>query len=288
MCQQNITRGFANLYFICLQTKHLLPTDFSFIDFFIRDKGLRHILINNRIIRLQFCCSLQRDHGLPVSSQPMLLAYIGRVVEQKGVDLILDIIDALAEHPVQLILLGSGERSLEQQLRNASQRYPKQLSVHIGYDEQLAHRIEAGADALLMPSRYEPCGLNQMYSQLYGTIPIVRRTGGLADSVVDFDQQTLDNHSATGFCFEEDSPEALLATCLGALSLFRNQRVDWWKLVIAGMHRDFSWSASARHYSDLYKSLVAADADNDLAARLNPLSGAPRTPGSQRSGQRLH
>lgn len=205
--------------------------------------------------------TLQRDHSLPVSSQPLVLGYIGRLVEQKGVDLILDIVDELAAHPVQLIMLGSGDRQLEQQLREAAQRYPKQLSVSIGYDEQLAHRIEAGADALLIPSRYEPCGLNQMYSQLYGTVPIARCTGGLADTIVDFNAQTLANHTATGFCFDEDSPEALLATCLGALSMFRNDRVDWWKLVIAGMHRDFSWTASAAHYSNLYAQLIQPHQD---------------------------
>jgi starch synthase len=205
--------------------------------------------------------TLQRDHSLPVSSQPLVLGYIGRLVEQKGVDLILDIVDELAAHPLQLVVLGSGDHRLERQLQYAAQRYPKKLSVHIGYNEELAHRIEAGADALLMPSRYEPCGLNQMYSQLYGTVPIARRTGGLADTIVDFSEATLANHTATGFCFEEDSPEALLATCLGALSLYRNDRVDWWKLVIAGMQRDFSWKASAARYSELYTGLVQQDAD---------------------------
>ena len=232
--------------------------------------------------------TLQRDHGLPVSSQPMLLAYVGRLVEQKGVDLIIEIIDALAQHPLQLILLGSGDRALEQQLQAAAQRYPRQLAVHAGYDEQLAHRIAAGADALLMPSRYEPCGLNQMYSQLYGTIPIVRRTGGLADTVIDFNDQTISNHTASGFCFDEDSPEALLATCLGALSLYREHRVDWWKLVIAGMHRDFSWTASAARYSELYKQLVQRGAGDSQAQAFETLSGKSVRSGTQHAGQRVH
>jgi starch synthase len=232
--------------------------------------------------------TLQRDHGLEISSQPMLLAYVGRLVEQKGVDLVLECIDALAEHPVQLVMLGSGEHSLEQQLQTAAQRYPKQVAVRIGYDEQLAHRIEAGADALLMPSRYEPCGLNQMYSQLYGTIPIVRRTGGLADSVVDFNQQTLDEHSATGFCFEEDSPEALLATCLGALSLFRNQRVDWWKLVIAGMKRDFSWTDSAGRYSELYSQLINNRLHGGETAMSDTLTRQLQTDSPSQTGHRIH
>jgi len=232
--------------------------------------------------------TLQRDHGLPVSSQPMLLAYIGRLVEQKGVDLILESIDALAEHPVQLIMLGSGERVLEQQLQTAAKRYPKQLAVQISYDEQLAHRIEAGADALLMPSRYEPCGLNQMYSQLYGTIPIVRRTGGLADSVVDFNQQTLNAHSATGFCFDGDTPEALLATCLGALSLYRDQRVDWWKLVIAGMKRDFSWTESAARYNELYIHLVSKRPQGSAQAPMDTLTASLNSDTPPQTGHRIH
>jgi starch synthase len=232
--------------------------------------------------------TLQRDHGLPVSSQPMLLGYIGRLVEQKGVDLILDIVDDLARHPIQLVVLGSGERALEQQLQTAAQRYPRQLAVHTGYDEQLAHRIEAGADALLMPSRYEPCGLNQMYSQLYGTVPIIRRIGGLADTVIDFNEQSLDNHTATGFCFDEDSAEALLATCLGALSLYRNQRVDWWKLVIAGMHRDFSWTASAARYSEIYQQLAHGGAGVSQAPAFEGLGGQSARTSSRHAGQRIH
>jgi starch synthase len=231
--------------------------------------------------------TLQRDRGLPVSSQPMLLSYVGRLVEQKGVDLILDLIDDLAEHPIQLVVLGTGDSEIEQRLQDAAQRYPGQISVSIGFDEALAHRIEAGADALLMPSRYEPCGLNQMYSQFYGTVPIVRTTGGLADSVVDFSRRAADDNPATGFCFEDDSSEALLATCLAALDTYQNQRVDWWKLVIAGMHRDFSWSASARRYGELYKSLVSNGAGNDLNTALDPLGSTP-APDPQRSGHRLH
>ncbi len=232
--------------------------------------------------------TLQRDHGLPVSSQPLLLAYIGRLVEQKGVDLILDIVDDLAKHPVQLVVLGDGDRTLEQQLRAAAQRYPRQLAVHTVYDEKLAHRIEAGADALLMPSRYEPCGLNQMYSQLYGTIPIVRRTGGLADTVIDFSQQTLSNHTATGFCFDEDNPETLLATCLGALSLYRDHRVDWWKLVIAGMHRDFSWTTSAARYSEIYKQLLQVGAGDGQPQGFERPGGKSTRPSTQHAERRLH
>jgi starch synthase len=126
-----------------------------------------------------------------------------------------------------------------------------------------------------------------MYSQLYGTVPIARRTGGLADTIVDFSEQTLAEHTATGFCYDEDSPEALLATCLGALSMFRNDRVDWWKLVIAGMHRDFSWTASAARYSALYRRLIEPVQDEQQAAYNRP-AGAAHTGSSTQAGQQIH
>jgi len=232
--------------------------------------------------------TLQRDNGLEVSSQPMLLGYLGRLVTQKGVDLMLDILDTLLEQPVQLVMLGTGDPKLEEQLREAAQSHPRKLAVQIGYDEAAAHRIEAGADALLMPSRFEPCGLNQMYSQLYGTVPIVRRTGGLADTVVDFNEKTMAEHTATGFCFDEDNPEGLLATCLSALSMYRNDRVDWWKLVIAGMQRDFSWTASAARYSELYHRLTGPDFEDNRTGEFDRRAGASHTGEAQQSGQRLH
>jgi starch synthase len=136
---------------------------------------------------------------------------------------------------------------------DASARYPEKLAVHIGYDEQLAHRIEAGADCLLIPSRYEPCGLNQMYSMAYGTIPIAHRSGGLADSIVDLDEQSQRDYTATGFIFDEVSPEAVLKASLRALTHFQTRRIDWWKLVITGMKKDFSWSKSAAQYLELYQ-----------------------------------
>jgi len=215
--------------------------------------------------------ALQREQGLPVGSQPLLLGHIGRLVEQKGVDLILDSLDALFQHPIQMVILGSGDHELEQRLMDAADRYPEQLAVHIGYDEQLAHRIEAGADCLLIPSRYEPCGLNQMYSMAYGTIPIAHRTGGLADSIVDLDKQSEQDYTATGFIFDEDSSQAILKTCLRALTHFQTRRIDWWKLVITGMKKDFSWSKSAAQYVELYQRVcnntqtqasIAADSEH--------------------------
>jgi len=200
--------------------------------------------------------TLQRRLGLTIASQPLLLAFVVRLAEQKGIDLVLDCMPELFQHPVQMVILGSGDPELEQQLRAAERHYPLQLVVHTGYDETLAHQVMAGSDALLVPSRYEPCGLSQLYAQLYGCVPIVHSTGGLADTVTNFSQDTLNSHTATGFTFEDEHPDALLASCLTALSLFRTERVDWWKLVIAGMHKDFSWTRSAIRYSELYKQLI--------------------------------
>ncbi|GMQ87920.1 MAG: glycogen synthase GlgA [Gammaproteobacteria bacterium] len=223
------------------------PATDSFIEKTYNIHYLQHKLANK--------LALQRDHSLPLGAQPLLLGYIGRLVEQKGVDLILDMLDQLFQHPVQLVVLGSGDRALEKRLEDAAQRYPDQLSVHVWYDERLAHRIEAGADCLLMPSRYEPCGLNQMYSLAYGTVPIVHRTGGLADTVVDLNETSARDYTATGFSFDDETPEAVLDTCVRALSYFQASRFNWWKLVITGMKKDYSWPASAARYLELYRRM---------------------------------
>ncbi len=197
--------------------------------------------------------ALRDAFGLPQTPRNFLLGHIGRLVEQKGVDLILDILGELFELPVQLVILGNGDRVLDERLRQAAARHPRQMAVHIGYSEELAHRIEAGVDAFLMPSRFEPCGLNQLYSLRYGAIPIVRRTGGLADTVVDTTPATLDNCTATGFSFTDPTPRALHNTIRRALNCWQLDPVQWWKLVITGMRQDFSWTASARRYAELYE-----------------------------------
>jgi len=227
--------------------------------------------------------ALQRDHDLPHEGQPLLLGYIGRLVEQKGVNLILDMLEQLFRHPVQLVVLGSGDRTIEKRFEDAAQRYPDQLSVHIGYDERLAHRIQAGADCLLMPSHYEPCGLSQMYGLAYGTVPIVHRTGGLVDTVVDLNETTARDYSATGFSFDEETPEAVLDTCVRALSWFQASRINWWKLVITGMKKDFSWTASAARYFELYRRMCGLKE----SARENPeLESLPHGAALQDTAQR--
>ncbi|HWS03742.1 MAG TPA: glycogen synthase GlgA [Gammaproteobacteria bacterium] len=199
--------------------------------------------------------SLQTVFDLPTAARTPVFAHIGRLVEQKGIDMLLDILPELMQRPLQLVMLGSGHAHLETALRAAQARYPQQLGLRIGYDETLAHRIEAGADAFLMPSRFEPCGLNQIYSLRYGTLPIVRRTGGLADTVVDTTPATLDAGTATGFVFDSASPEALLACIDRALRLYALRTV-WTRVVKNAMAEDFSWTRSAQQYLDLYQSLT--------------------------------
>jgi starch synthase len=151
-------------------------------------------------------------------------------------------------------LLGSGDSNLERELNSFSRLYPDKISVTIGYDEKLAHLIEAGADVFLMPSRFEPCGLNQMYSQRYGTIPIVRYTGGLADTVIDTLPETLADNTASGIVFNEATAGSLQEAMKRCLILF-NDKKSWQKMQKAGMKKDFSWKNSAKQYLDLYESI---------------------------------
>jgi len=198
---------------------------------------------------------LQADHCLTQSKDTPLCGIISRMTHQKGQDLLLAIAPQLIEAGVQIIVLGSGDTLLETQLRQLATEYPAQISVVIGYDEGLAHCIEAGADIFLMPSRFEPCGLNQMYSQRYGTPPVVHRTGGLADTVIDTTLATLADGSATGFMFEEATPAAFLAAVQRALISYRNPR-QWKQIKKHAMARDFSWEGSARHYQKLYENIL--------------------------------
>lgn len=199
---------------------------------------------------------LQAEHGLTCSKDTPLFGVISRMTHQKGQDLLLAIAPQLIEEGVQIMVLGSGDALLETRLRQLAAEYPAQVGVVIGYDEGLAHRIEAGADIFLMPSRFEPCGLNQMYSQRYGTPPVVRRTGGLADTVTDTTSASLADGSATGFMFDEATPAAFLAAVRRALDCYHHPR-QWSQVKKNAMARDFSWEASARQYQTLYQSILA-------------------------------
>jgi starch synthase len=200
--------------------------------------------------------ALQQELGLPPEQHIPLIGMVGRLVEQKGFDLMLNALRRLMEQEtLQWVVLGSGERRFEQALHQAARRYPERIAVHIGYHEALAHRVEAGVDLFLMPSRFEPCGLNQMYSLRYGTLPIVHRTGGLADTVVDATEEAMARGVATGFVFDAPTPPALSEAVTRALRLYRRPEL-WRRLQVTGMRQDFSWESSASHYLDLYRQAL--------------------------------
>lgn len=197
--------------------------------------------------------ALQAELGLPRNDRIQVFGYIGRLVEQKGVDLILEVLPRLLAHPnSQLVMQGVGDTSIEQALEQAAEENPGRVGVFIGYDEGLAHRIEAGSDAFLMPSHFEPCGLNQIYSLRYGTVPIVHRVGGLADTVIDAAPELIASGEATGFGFENANADELWRGVRRALQMYRDHADLWRSLAMNGMAKDFSWQASARRYEQLY------------------------------------
>ena len=195
---------------------------------------------------------LQGSLGLPVRSAVPLFGMISRLTSQKGFDLVQKIFDQMMERELQLVLLGSGELRYEDFFATAAARFPEKFGARTGFDEALAHRIEAGADVFLMPSLYEPCGLNQMFSLKYGTIPIVRAIGGLKDTVIDYDAEP---GKGTGFVFDRYEPNALLDSIDRALRVFAANR-SWTALIHRAMRIDFSWDRSAQEYSHLYEQLL--------------------------------
>lgn len=199
---------------------------------------------------------LQRQLGLAPNPSAPLIGIIGRFAYQKGIDLVIEQITRFKNSPCQWAILGSGDLALENDMRYLAEKYAGKVSVTIGYDECLAHQIEAGADLFLMPSRYEPCGLNQMYSLRYGTVPIVTRTGGLIDTVVDLNAQTLAAGTASGFWAQEATADALTQALHRALDAYNNKPL-WLKLRRNGMAHDFSWHRSAQAYVQLYKKALA-------------------------------
>ena len=198
--------------------------------------------------------ALQREFQLPETSAP-LLGVIARLTSQKGSDLVETIIPQLMAMDLQLVILGTGEPELEAKFKTLQARYPDRMGLRIGFDEGLAHRIEGGADVFVMPSRYEPCGLSQLYSLRYGAVPIVRKTGGLADTVVPLTAWARQVGRATGFHVEEDTADALLAVLWRAVVLYQDPSI-WNQLVEAGMTTDVSWARSAQAYDRLFVSLV--------------------------------
>jgi len=202
---------------------------------------------------------LQKQMGLRPGSRRPILGLVSRLVEQKGIDILLGAMPAIGELPVDLVVLGSGEHRYENALADLADRRPGRIGVRLGYDEKLAHLVEAGSDVYLMPSRYEPCGLNQMISLRYGTIPVVRETGGLADTVVD---------GIDGFSFADYNPEGLIVAVRRAVSAM-SRPVGWRRMVARAMRRDWSWDRSAGEYVRLYE-LARASAGLPPAKRGKP------------------
>lgn len=197
---------------------------------------------------------LLRSMGLPFSAAVPVVGMISRLADQKGFDLLHEALPELMRLPLQLVILGTGEKKYHEMLEEAHRRHPDRIAVRLAFDNRLAHLIEAGSDMFLMPSRYEPCGLNQIYSLRYGTVPVVRATGGLDDTIIDVSAYP---GRGTGFKFSERTGTALLHALRRALPLFAD-RAAWSALMHRGMTADFSWAASARQYADLYRSLVPA------------------------------
>jgi starch synthase len=198
---------------------------------------------------------LQGRMSLDIDPDIPLLGVVSRFTHQKGLDLLLEIAPSLTKLPVQLAMLGSGDAQMQQTARDLSRLYPGKISVMIGFSEELSHQIEAGADMFVMPSRFEPCGLNQMYSQRYGTPPIVNSTGGLVDSVVDCTPATLNAGTASGFVFDGMTAENLFAAIHRAVGLYLDRHK--WKILRKNcMAKDFSWKSSASAYRAVYLKVL--------------------------------
>ncbi|MGE5400657.1 MAG: glycogen synthase GlgA [Ignavibacteriales bacterium] len=189
---------------------------------------------------------LSYDENIPI------IGVISRLIDGKGFDLIAEVIEDLMQLDIQMVLLGTGEKKYHKLFEEIHTKYPQKFSCYLGFDDELAHLIEAGSDMFLMPSRYEPCGLNQMYSLAYGTIPIVRETGGLADTVSKYNEK---EESGNGFVFKKYDSAEMLKEIKRAVKLFQEKKI-WTKIAKTGMKADFSWLSSAKKYVDLYKKIL--------------------------------
>ncbi|MEC5387727.1 glycogen synthase GlgA [Uliginosibacterium sp. H3] len=202
--------------------------------------------------------ALQEEMKLEVRSDAPLFGVVSRLTSQKGLDLVLAALPAVLKRGGQLVLQGNGEPTLEEAFRAAALQFPRQVAVKIAYDEALAHRIIAGADALLVPSRFEPCGLTQLYALRYGTLPVVRHVGGLVDTVVDANDATLTADKATGFMFDAATGAALEQTLERTMTLYEKSPAQWQQMMRRAMRQEFSWDVAAKSYLDLYQGLVKA------------------------------
>ncbi|MCX5862825.1 MAG: glycogen synthase GlgA [Deltaproteobacteria bacterium] len=196
---------------------------------------------------------LQKIAKLPVRPEVPLIGMVSRLSNQKGIDILAGAFESLMRRDLQVVVLGTGEARYQTVFHDFATTYPDKTGIFLSYDYELAHKIFAGSDMLLVPSRYEPCGLNQLYALKYGTVPIVRATGGLTDTVEEF---SLEQDSGTGFIFSEQEPVSLEMTILKAVNFYLNEPSGWKRLVVRGMNRDFSWNRSAREYIELYEQAI--------------------------------
>ena len=213
--------------------------------------------ISNIDKKLDNKIALQKEKGLTVDPQIPLIGVVSRLSYQKGLDLVAYAVGKMASLGIQLVVLGIGEEYLQNLFNGLAGEFPNNLKIDLKFDSSLARRIYAGSDMFLMPSRYEPCGLGQLISMRYGTIPIVRKTGGLVDTVEEYDPNI---DSGTGFCFEDEHPGALMWAIGKALDVYR-QKDKWQKVILNAMSKDFSWKHSANEYLELYKKALMTKAN---------------------------
>jgi starch synthase len=234
---------------------------------------------------------LQDRLGLVRGPEIPILGMVGRMATQKGWDLLAEAMPALLADKIQCALVGSGDHALEAQLGRLAARHPGAVGLHVGYDEPLSHLVMAGSDVFNVPSRFEPSGLTQMYSQRYGTPPVVRRTGGLADSVVEATPASIADGTGTGFFFEQADAGALADAVLRAVRMFREDRATWRRLQANGMAHDFGWHKPAAAYRDVYeKALVDSRVRRGLRSQAGQIpakaADRPGRPGTRRQGNR--
>lgn len=219
------------------ETDKFIPKKFTY-------KNLENKLFNKQVLVERF--GLKFDESTPV------IGIISRLYDSKGMDLITESFDEMMKLNIQVVMLGTGDRKYHQAFEKLAKKYNSKFSCYLGFNDELAHLIEAGSDIFLMPSKYEPCGLNQMYSLVYGTVPLVRETGGLADTVIKYSEKT---ENGTGFMFKQYESAALVKELNRVITTFADKKA-WLKIVKNGMKTDFSWQSSAKKYIELYKTVL--------------------------------
>ncbi|QLE78404.1 glycogen synthase GlgA [Francisella sp. Scap27] len=205
--------------------------------------------------KLECKIALQKMYGLTQQNKHPIFGIVTRLTEQKGLKLVLDEINEIIKNNGQVALLGSGEAELEKEFKALAKKYPKSIGIQIGYDEEQAHRIIAGSDLILVPSRFEPCGLTQLYGLIYGTLPLVHKVGGLADTVTDSSLENIADDSATGFVFDEFTRADYNRAIRRAFALY-NRKADWKKVTRNAMRQKFGWDIAAKQVLDIYTQLL--------------------------------